>query len=138
MSTKKIVTIVSVVVAGVLVLCCGGGFLFVKQISGAVQPAQDAANTFIGDLEHGDYDAAHQLLCAEAREKFTVEDLRRGTQAHGTITSHKITNTNVSNYNGRVRAVVVARLSYDNGFTDTHAMPLTKQGDTWQVCGEPY
>jgi hypothetical protein len=47
-------------------------------------------------------------------------------------------NTSVRNVNGRVSATVTVALTFADGSAETHTVPMTKENETWKICGRPY
>ncbi|MFC4149839.1 DUF4878 domain-containing protein [Micromonospora mangrovi] len=137
--TLRTVLIVTGVVA---VLCCGGagigGFFLFKGVKGATDPAQQAAESFVSDLEAGDADAAYDLLCSGTRGQYARDAFGQGIAKQPKIRSHEVDGVNVSNVNGRTSATVNMALTLDSGFTDQHVFRLVKEDGAWKVCGQPY
>lgn len=139
---RRTLRTVLIVVGVVVVLCCGGagigGFFLYKGIKGATDPARQAAESFVGDLEADDADAAYGLLCSDTRTRYTREVFVQGIAKQPKIRSHKVNGVNVSSVNGRTSATVNMALILDSGFTDRHLFTLVKEDDAWKVCGQPY
>ncbi len=133
---------VLIIVGVVAVLCCGGaitgGVVLFKSIQNATGPARTSVETFLGQLEAGQTDAAYQNLCSATRSRFTVEQFTQIVNARPRPRSYSIVSTNVSNYNGRVSASVDAALHYADGSSDNHRFQLVKESGNWRVCGQPY
>ncbi|MFF5180364.1 hypothetical protein ACFY2Q_20250 [Micromonospora sp. NPDC000316] len=139
---RRTLRTVLIVVGVVVVLCCGGagvgGFFLFKGVKAATDPARQAAESFVTDLEAGDADAAYGLLCNGTRSNFTRDAFVQGVAKQPQIRSHKVNGINVQNVNGRTSATVQMALTLDSGFTDQRAIPLVKEDGAWKVCGQPY
>jgi hypothetical protein len=133
---------VLIIVGIVLVVCCGGaiagGFVLLKSVQNATQPARDSVDTFLNHLEAGEIDAAYEDLCTRTRGQFTAEQFAQIINNRPKIVHHSIIGTNVMNSNGRVSASVNAKIQYVDGSSDTHLFQLAKEGGAWRVCGQPY
>ncbi|SCG40542.1 protein of unknown function [Micromonospora echinaurantiaca] len=131
-----------IVVGVVLVLCCGGagvgGFFLYKGVKGATDPARQAAESFVTDLEAGDTDGAYGQLCSQTRGRYARDAFARGVAQQPKIRGHKVNGVNVSTVNGRTSATVNMALTLDSGFTDQHTFLLVKEDGAWRVCGQPY
>ncbi|MCM0674932.1 DUF4878 domain-containing protein [Micromonospora phytophila] len=139
---RRTLRIVLIVVGVVVVLCCGGagvgGFFLRKGVKGATDPARQAAESFVSDLEAGDADVAYGLLCSDTRGRFTRDVFVQGVAKQPKIRGHKVNGVNVSSVNGRTSATVSMALTLDSGFTDQHIFPLVQEDGAWKVCGQPY
>jgi hypothetical protein len=139
---RRTLRTVLIVVGVVVVLCCGaagvGGYFFFKSIGDATEPAKQAAEAFVSDLERGDVDAAYGRLCEGTRNKYARDAFAEGVAKQPKIRSHAVRGVNVSNYNGKTRATVSMVLTLDSGFTDQHAFPLVQEDEAWKICGQPY
>ncbi|MFI6265343.1 hypothetical protein [Micromonospora sp. NPDC051006] len=139
---RRTLRTVLIVVGVVVVLCCGGagigGFFLYKGVKGATDPARQAAESFVSDLEGGDADAAYGLLCSGTRGTYTRDAFVQGFAKQPKIRGHKVNGVNVSSVNGRTSATVNMALTLDSGFTDQHMFTLVKEDGAWKVCGQPY
>ena len=72
----------------------GGSFLY-KGIKGATDPARQAAELFVSDLEAGDADAAYGLLCSDTRGRYTRDAFVQGVAKQPKIRGHKVNGVNV-------------------------------------------
>ncbi|MET7879216.1 DUF4878 domain-containing protein [Micromonospora profundi] len=139
---RRTLRTVLIVVGVVVVLCCAGvgtgGFFLFKGIKAATDPARQAAESFVSELEAGDAAAAYELLCSDTRRNFTKDTFVQGVARQPQIQSHKVNGVNVSTVNGRTSGTVNMALKLDSGFTDRRAIPLVKEDGTWKVCGQPY
>ncbi|MFC4149012.1 hypothetical protein ACFO0M_22385 [Micromonospora mangrovi] len=126
-----------IVVGVVVVLCCGGagigGFFLYKGIKSATASAQQAAESFVSDLEADDADAAYGLLCSDTRGRYTRDTFTQGIAKQPKIRGHEI-----NGVNGRTSATVNMGLTPDSGSTDRHVFVLVKEDGSWKVCGQPY
>lgn len=139
---RRTLRTVLIVVGVVVVLCCGGagigGFFLFKGVKGATDPARQAAESFVSDLEAGDADAAYGLLCSDTRGRYARDAFGQGVAKQPKIRGHKVNGVNVSSVNGRTSATVNMALTLDSGFTDQHTFTLAKEDGAWRVCGQPY
>lgn len=139
---RRTLRTVLIVVGIVLVLCCAGavagGFFLFREVKQATDPAREATEEFVTDLESGDADAAYGRLCAGTRGRFTREAFLHGLSEQPRIQSHEIVGVNVSTVNGRVSATTTAELTFDTGFVDRHTFKLVKEDGQWKVCGQPF
>ncbi|WP_173062547.1 Rv0361 family membrane protein [Phytohabitans houttuyneae] len=129
---------VLIVVGAVLAVCCVGGavggFALFRSVSNAIEPARDAATSYVDDVRAGDYPSAYGRLCQEVRDTTTLEDFTRAMSAGPRIQSYEINGVNVSNFNGRSTATVTARMTQDSGATLIQVFPLVKEDGEWRVC----
>jgi len=139
---RRTLRTVLIVVGVVLVLCCAGGvtggFFLFRGVQQATEPARQAADEFVADLESGNAGAAYGRLCAGTQSDFTRTAFVEGLGAQSKIRGHEIVGVNVSNFNGRVSATVTAKLTLDTGFVDQHTFTLVKEDGQWKVCGQPF
>jgi hypothetical protein len=139
---RRTLRTVLIVVGVVVVLCCGGVavgcFFLFKEINGATDPARQAAESFVTDLETGDVDAAYGLLCSDTRGRFTRDAFAEGVAKQPKIRGHEVNGVNVSSVNGRTSATVSMGLMLDSGFIDQHMFTLVKEDGVWKVRGQPY
>jgi len=139
---KRTTTVVLIVVGVLAALCCGGavigGFVLAKSVTKAIGPVREAADSFLGDLEAGDTSTAYAALCSPARTEFTPAQFEQVLAARPKITEHKIASVNVGDFNGKVTGTVGAQLRYADGSSELQQFRLTKEGDSWHVCGHPY
>jgi hypothetical protein len=133
--------IIIFVVAGALAVCCligtvAGVFGF-RAFRAVLEPPRIATEAFVQDLVRGDAAAAYQKLCESTRARTSEAEL---ASAIGTRrpTRYEITGVDIETVNGQTTAVVRVNLTYPDGFTDPHPFRLTKEGDAWKVCGNPY
>ncbi|MDO3701739.1 DUF4878 domain-containing protein [Micromonospora sp. C28SCA-DRY-2] len=139
---RRTLRTVLIVVGVVLVLCCGGagigGFFLYKGVKGATDPARQAAESFVTELEAGNADAAYGQLCGDTRDRYPRDVFAQGVARQPKIRGHKVNGVNVSTVNGRTSARVTMALTLDSGFTDQHMFTLVKEDGVWKVCGQPY
>jgi len=131
-----------IVVGVVAFLCCAGavigGVTLFRSANSANNAVRDATESFVTDLQSGDYAGAYGQLCADTRTAFSQSQFSQGVQSQPRITSHNLTGSSVSNVNGRVSAQVAMDLTLDSGFVERHIFVLVKEGGVWKVCGQPY
>src|ERR1043165_3950632 len=87
--------IVLIVVGVVVAVCCvGGGFggyaLF-HAIKGATGPASAAGDSFVKDLESGNYGDAYQRLCDNTKKSFSEERFGQVAAGRTKPTGHQVT-----------------------------------------------
>ncbi len=134
-------TIVLVVLAGLLVLCCAGaviGGLVFYHAATDVGPAQSATRSFVRDLESGDATDAYSRLCPSTKKAFPPAVFESLVQSQPRITGYRVVSGSVNNVNGSSTATVVVDLHLASGRTERHSFLLTKDGGKWLVCGDPY
>jgi hypothetical protein len=131
-----------IAVGVVAVLCCagavtGGVFLF-RGVLSANAPVRAATETFVTDLQAGDYAGAYRLLCADTQAAFPQNTFIQAAQSQPHIATHRTIGSNVSNVNGRLSAQVTMDLTMNSGFVERHVFLLVREGADWKVCGQPY
>jgi hypothetical protein len=123
----------------VLALCCfggiGGGVWTFRQVINSTKPVTEAADAFFQALVGGD--DAYDRLCAATSSAVSRAQFERSQTARP-VAAYRVTNTNISNVNGRVSATVTVELRYADGNVETHVVPMAKENETWKVCGRPY
>jgi hypothetical protein len=131
----KILIAVGAVVA---LLCCVGavglgiwGYNKVKDVAG---PAQDAASAYLSDVEAGNYGAAYNRLCANAKRQLTAQQFAQAQSMLPKITKHEITGFNVTSVNGRSTATVNVRLEREAVGETEQTIQLVKEDGDWKVC----
>jgi hypothetical protein len=133
---------VLIVVSFLLVLCCGGtvvaGSYFINTAPKTTDPARNAIEEFIVDLESGDGTAAYGNLCARTQSQFSREEFARRVAGQPKVRSHEIVSVDVVNANSVVVGSALARLTLDTGAVDRHTFALAKEHGVWKVCGQPY
>jgi hypothetical protein len=130
---------VLIVVGVVLAVCCLGGIGFAKwgisSVQDSVKPAHDAADSYLGKVQAGDFTGAHAQLCTATQERLSQSAFVASYTGQPKLRSYKITNTSVVNRNGRVSATVQAHLVTDSGLARDEVLRLVKLDDnSWRVC----
>ncbi|MBE1490452.1 Rv0361 family membrane protein [Plantactinospora soyae] len=133
--------VLSLAAAGLFVCCVGAAGLGawnyqqVRQSSGG---ARDAAEAFLRDVTSGDAAGAYDKLCGDTRERWSRDDFVQRLSVPPTINRYAIDDVAVATDRGQVRGTVTARLTRRSGAVDVREMPMVKDGDRWQVCGDPF
>ncbi|MEV4758684.1 hypothetical protein AB0J86_26770 [Micromonospora sp. NPDC049559] len=128
---------VLIVVAIVLVLCCGGGTVagFVLFRTGAeLGPARETTVGYLDALRAGNYPGAYARLCARARERTSQDEFTRVQSAQPRISDYEIVGLNLSRTNRGVGGTASVRLTRQGGGELTQMISLVKEGDHWRVC----
>src|SRR6266536_3467749 len=112
--------IVLIVIGVIVALCCIGGAVCGYALYRAAKtgtensgPARDSVNTFLGNIEAGQTNAAYDSLCEATKGKFTREQFAEYVAASGNLT-------------------------YADGKSNRHTIKLVEEGGAWKVCGNPY
>ena len=125
-----------VIVAVVLVVCCGGAgvsvFAIYKLASSAAAPARDATDRYFAALEAGHPADAYAQTCPDFRSRITERDFldAEATPPRG----HRIVGTSVSTVNGQRSALITVDVT--RGAVNRITVPLVAVGATWYVCPE--
>jgi hypothetical protein len=129
------------VVGGAVAVCCliGGvaGIFGYRAFRAVLEPPRTATEAFVQDLVRGDAAAAYQKLCEPTRSRTSEAELA-SLLGSRRPTRYEITGVDIETVNGQTTAAVTTSLTYPDGFTDPHVFRLTKEGDAWKVCGNPY
>jgi hypothetical protein len=135
---RKLIIFVVVLV----IVCCGGiavgGGSLYTVVRNANQPAKDGAAAFLDHLAAGQTDAAYQSLCAKTRGQFSSDQFAQVVNGRPRLSGYSITSTDVNFNNGNLSASVDARLTYADGSSESHSLPMTQENGGWHVCGQPY
>lgn len=133
--------VLSLAAAGLFVCCVGAAglgawnFQHIRESSG---DARDAAEAFLHEVTSGDADGAYDRLCGDTRERWSRDDFVQRLSVPPTIIRYAIDDVAVATDRGQVRGTVTARLTRRSGAVDRREMPMIKNGDQWQVCGDPF
>ncbi|MET8154171.1 hypothetical protein ACIBSW_12610 [Actinoplanes sp. NPDC049668] len=131
-----------IIVGVVVVLCCGGlgvgSYFLIKSVKNATEPARQAAEAFVVDLERADVDGAYGLLCSDTQGTYTRETFADWVTKQPKIRNHAVRGVNVKSHNGQTKAIVNMALTRDSGSTDQHAFLLVQEDGAWKICGQPY
>ena len=126
----------------VLVLCCGGlalgGYKLFDTVKDALTPARDAATAFLDEVEDGDDAGAYAMFCDSMKQSFTESQFESRVEQRGRAKDHKITGVSVNSTNGKTSGTVNATLTLADGSTRQTVIVLTKEGDVWKVCSNPF
>lgn len=128
-----------VIVAIVLVLCCGGaavgGYFLVRGVQEATGPARDAATAYVDDLIAGDYQGAYGRLCDRVKASTSEADYTRVQSAQLKISKYEVVGTNIQQRNATTTAVITMRLTQkETGAALTQGFPLLKEDGEWRIC----
>jgi hypothetical protein len=117
------------------VLCLAGGSLSYFAITRGAKamegPPKAATQEFLNALRIGNKATAYSSLCSTTKLSFKSDDLQ-------TIKNYKIIDVRVETVNGQRAAIVTVDITGDTGGLQRHAIPLSKEGDQWLICGQPY
>ncbi|MEU7823289.1 hypothetical protein [Catellatospora sp. NPDC049133] len=136
---KSPVRKILIIVAIVLVLCCGGaavaGYFAYRGIDAATAPARDATKAYADDLVAGDFAGAYAQLCHRTRELTTEQRYIAEQSARPRIKDYSVTGVSVERHNSTVSGVVTLKLTRaDDGSTYSLGVPLLKEDGQWRVC----
>jgi hypothetical protein len=133
--------IILFVIGGALAVCCligsVAGIFGYRAFRAVLEPPKAATEAFAQDLVRGDAAAAYQKLCEPTRSRTSEAELASMINTRRP-TRYEITGVDIQTVNGQTTAAVRANLTFPDGFTDPHTFRLTKENDTWKVCGNPY
>ncbi|NUT18756.1 MAG: DUF4878 domain-containing protein [Hamadaea sp.] len=141
---KRFFTLPKILIAVgiVVVLCCGGlalgGYKLFDTVRDAVTPARDAAAAFLDDVEAGDDAGAYAMFCDSMKQIATESQFESRIEQRGRTKDHKITGVSVNSTNGKTSGTVTATLTLADGSTKQTIIVLTKEGDAWKVCSNPF
>ena len=107
------------------------GYNTVRDVGG---PIQNTANSFLDDLEDGEYDRAYDQLCASAKRQVTAEEFAQAMNTLPKITNHKITGVSINTTNGRTTGTVQVKLTREVLGQTEQTMQLAKEDGSWKVC----
>jgi hypothetical protein len=130
---------IAIVVAGVVaIVCCLGavglGIWGYNKVKDTVEPARDAASAYLDDVQAGNYGAAYNRLCANAKRQLTAQQFAQAQSMLPKITKHEITGFNVNTVNGRSTATVNVRLERELVGETNQTIQLVKEDGDWKVC----
>ncbi len=133
--TWKILAIIGAVIA---LLCCLGaialGIWGYNTVKDATGPMKETANSFLDNLQDGNYGQAYDRLCANAKRQVTQQQFSQALSMLPKITGHKITGVNVNTTNGRTTGTVQVELTREIlGQTD-QTLQMAKENGDWKVC----
>jgi len=133
--------IVLIVIGVIVALCCIGGAVGGYALYRAAKtgtensgPARDSVNTFLGNIEAGQTNAAYDSLCEATKGKFGREQFAEYVAARGKLTSHTVDTAVVISNQGTASV----NLTYADGKSNRHTIKLVEEGGAWKVCGNPY
>jgi hypothetical protein len=131
---------VAILVAVVVLVCAAiGGWLVLRGTGSETGAARSVADTFVGDLESGDYAGAYALLTSDTRATATAAQFAQGIQEQPRhVRGHTIDGVNPSAVHPRTYLVVFVRVTFTDGDTASHDMLLVPQGGHWRVRGVPF
>jgi hypothetical protein len=115
-----------------------GGLIIwgIAALATSVEPAQNAADSYLQALQDDRYEAAFAMHCSAdlgSHDTFVQHWKSQNSTGHG-IAAFKIIGVNVQNYNGRSSAQAQLELRYADGYRESQRLPLTKAGSTWHPC----
>lgn len=101
-------------------------------------PMRDATNTFLRQIESGEYDVAYDSMCASARPDVGRAEFASRVGGPPTLADHQILATSLTTFkHGGPRYEVRVRLRYSDTSSQTRTIRVIQDGRTWQVCGYP-
>lgn len=125
------------IVAGIVVLVCGGGAIagggFLTSFSRSLdEQAQVVVSRYLDDLQDRDFDGAYQQLCEDARLDETQADFAARMQGFEPFESYTVGALSLG-----VRLSVPVRLQYADGDRAEVDADLTQNTSTgkFEVCG---
>ncbi len=129
------------ILAGLVVLMCAaaGGWLVLRGTDPETGAARSVADTFVGDLERGDYPGAYALLSSDTRATVAAAQFAQGIQAQPRhVRSHTVRGVNPSAVHPRPYMVVFVQVTFTDGNVSAHDILLVPQGGHWRVRGVPF
>jgi hypothetical protein len=131
----------AVIVAAIVVICCGGlagvGYFVYTLVGSATDPMRGAAVTFLDGLRERNYPTAFGMLCDSAREKYDL-DTFMAREAARPLDAYAVTGVYADDRSGAVDGRVTVTLEYADGTRESRALPMVSDHDEWRVCGDPY
>lgn len=128
-STKKIIGIVLLVIAGLVVVST----LFVNSATKAPLAVSDL---FLNSIQAGDADLAYELLSSEAKTTISLDQLQSVVSQIGPIlkSAEKVTGKTI---NGETGSAATSQITYEikgsDGRTYTVIVNLVKENEIWRV-----
>ncbi|MER7168992.1 hypothetical protein ABT336_23355 [Micromonospora sp. NPDC000207] len=123
-------------------LCCTGvaglGLWNVQVVRQADGPVRQTADGFLQDLSDGDTDGAYDLLCADARTRWSRIGFDQWVRTPPQVTGYHLLDVSVTTRSGRPEGTVGVRLERENATSDDRDLRVVRDGDGWKVCGDPY
>jgi len=127
-----------VMATAVLVVFGTGAAMNAYRIHQANGPMRDATNTFLRQIESGEYDAAYDSMCARAWQDDGRADFASRVGGRPTLADHQILATSLTTFRHHgPRYEVRVRLRYSDTSSQTLTIPVIQEGRTWKVCGYP-
>ncbi|GIF52275.1 hypothetical protein DFJ67_5608 [Asanoa ferruginea] len=126
--------IIGLSVAGVVVLCCGGGVTLVGLIAVQTGPAKSAAASYVDAVIANDDAKAQQYLCSASVAKAHHDSFASHVHSSG-VSDSQVVNTKVTLWNLSWKADVQVELTGTTGAQEALDLPLAKEDGKWKVCG---
>ncbi len=116
-------------------LCLAGGglsyFAIVRGGQALEGPPKAATQTFLNALRIPNNADAYTSLCSTTKSTFKPVDLQ-------SVKDYRIIDVRVQTVNGQRGAIVTVDITRTTGPVERHAIPLSKEGSQWLICGQPY
>jgi hypothetical protein len=132
---------VLLILLAVLVVCCGAGAVISYGVFNAGRnttgPMRDGAIHFLDNLREHDFDSAYGRLCDRTTAQLAKQAFIAAASARPLI-SYGVTKTYIADRSGLVDGTVIATLTYADGTSESHALPMVEEDGVWRVCGNPY
>jgi hypothetical protein len=125
------------VVGAVVLLCCCAGVILVGKLLWSAKDEIPAAGTatsqYLADIKARRMDAAYDRLCPATQARVSRSSF---PSMMAPLSSYEIVGVNVTNVNGRERAVVSTKLTFTDGSVLNQAFGLAKLNGEWTICDE--
>ncbi len=129
-----------VVVAGIILLCGGGGVAaFIGYTVRTTNQVKAAADDFLTAIEQQRYDDAYRMQCASARQGQSERQFQDGLTGGPRLVSHQLSPPQGLNDKGAAGFAVPAQLHYADGQSSQKRIVVVPRdsggGSDMVVCG---
>jgi len=133
---RRVAIVLGVVV---LVFAAVGGWLVLRGVGSETGAARKVADTFVSDLESGNFAGAYGLLSSDTQATFTRAEFAQSIKVQPRhVRSHKVDGVNPSAVHPRPYVVVFVRLTFTDGIISPRDILVVPQAGRWRVRGVPF
>jgi hypothetical protein len=93
------------------------------------------ADKFMSAVQHGDYNAAKDLLCKDGKGQFSDINEMREKLAGGDISGYTIGDVSDATFEGDKRKEVLVSVQLADGTSDSVTLSMTRDSGNYLVCG---
>jgi hypothetical protein len=123
----------------VLVFAAVGGWLVLGGVGSETGAARTVADTFVSDLESGNFAGAYGLLSSDTQATVTQVEFAQSIEVQPRhVRSHKVDGVNPSAVHPRPYVVVFVRITFTDGSVSPRDILLVPQAGHWRERGVPF